>query len=334
MKTTRRQLLAFVAASALVSGLAVPTFAASPEVADVSYGGSTWLSHYPVWVGIKKGYFTKHGLNVTWVNFSTGSSRMSSLAVGEIQFGGAGSISAIALMAAGAKAFYVVGSPDSYATVEGIIASNQIQSIEQLRGKKIGLPFATSSHVLTLDILEQHGLDPAKDVTLINLPASDTPSSLIGGQVDAVTTWTPAFNTLQSHPDMHVLANAREFSLYKQYQIGPGPDVLVANRSFVDENPASTSAFLEGYFEASRFIAENSDDAAGILTELTQLSKDDQVAVLKDIEWIGRDRQQAMLAPDGSFTKGLQSLADFLVRQKQVDRSPAIADWMKSGLLP
>ncbi|MFC5508634.1 ABC transporter substrate-binding protein [Bosea massiliensis] len=333
MQKTKRQLLASTVALAIA--IVSPSLASGAELekAKVSYGGSSWLSHYPVWVGIKKGYFTNRGLTVDWKNFSTGSARMASLAVGEIEFGGAGSISAIALMASGTKAFSVLAAPDSYATVEGVIASADIKSIKDLKGKKIGVPFATSSHVLALDVLEQAGLDPNKDVTLINLPASDTPSALRAKQVDAVATWTPAFNTLKAQANSNVLLDAKEFSLYKQFKLGPGPDVLVANRSFVDKNPKTTTAFLDGYFEAARFIADNPKEAAAVLTDLTQLSSDEQLAVLQDIEWIGREEQQKIMAPGGSFTKGLQSLAELLVRYKQIDRAPKVDDWVKTGLL-
>lgn len=333
MKMTKRQIFASMLALSISAGSFATSHAADVEVDSVSYGGSAWLSHYPVWVGIKKGFFESRGLKVEWQNFSTGSARMSSLAVGEIQFGGAGSISAIALMAAGTKAFSVIGAPDSYATVEGIIANAEINSVGELKGKKIGVPFATSSHVLVLDVLEQNGLDPDKDVTLINLPSSESSSALKAKQVDAVVTWTPAFNKIKSEPDTRVLADAREFSLYKQYELGPGPDVLVANTAFIEQNPKSTSAFLDGYFESSKFIADHPDEAANVLLELTQLPLAEQLAVLKDIEWTARDVQGTILAADGPFTKGLQSLGEFLVRHKQIDGAPKASDWVKSGFL-
>jgi len=51
MNVTRRGLIASMLVSALTFGAPSVTIAAEPEVPVVSYGGSTWLSHYPVWVG-------------------------------------------------------------------------------------------------------------------------------------------------------------------------------------------------------------------------------------------------------------------------------------------
>ena len=113
MLLTRRTVVALAAAAAFTAGSIGAVQGAGLEVETVTYGGSAWLSHYPVWIGIKKGFFNDRGLTVEWENFSTGSARMASLAVGEIDFGGSGSISALALMASGAETFYVIAAPDS-----------------------------------------------------------------------------------------------------------------------------------------------------------------------------------------------------------------------------
>ena len=48
-----------------------------PEKVTVVYGGSSWLGHYPAWVGIEKGIFKKHGLGVLFQNFYASSGRHS-----------------------------------------------------------------------------------------------------------------------------------------------------------------------------------------------------------------------------------------------------------------
>ncbi|AZP70969.1 hypothetical protein EJJ20_13585 [Pseudomonas poae] len=56
LKAFTRNLL--LSASLLVGGLgATATQAATP--APVTYGGSTWFSSFPVWVGIDKGIFKR-----------------------------------------------------------------------------------------------------------------------------------------------------------------------------------------------------------------------------------------------------------------------------------
>ena len=87
------------------------------EKRKVVYGGSSWLGHYPAWIGIKKGFFKQAGLEVRFESFFTSSGRMASLVAGNVDLASTGSISAIALMATGVKSFYALGTQDSFATV-------------------------------------------------------------------------------------------------------------------------------------------------------------------------------------------------------------------------
>lgn len=164
-------LMALTAMAVLTVAPGTVAAAGKPEKVTVVYGGSSWIGHYPVWVGIEKGIFQKHGMGVLFQNFYASSGRMGSLVSGDLDMASTGSISAIALMAAGNKGFQAFGTPDSYATVEGIISKVAIKSIKDLKGKRLAAPFASSAHVLVLDLLEQNGLNPEKDLTLINCGA-------------------------------------------------------------------------------------------------------------------------------------------------------------------
>jgi taurine transport system substrate-binding protein len=105
-------------------------------------------------------------------------------------------------------------------------------------------------------------------------------------------------------------------------------------KAFADRNPNATKAFLDGIFEASDFISKNPDEAANVLMELTELPKGEQLSVLKDIQWHGRDEQRQLMVSPGSFAKGMQQLADLLVKYKQIDQAPKVNDWLKPSLVP
>jgi taurine transport system substrate-binding protein len=305
-----------------------------PEQSTVVYGGSTWLGHYPVWVGIKKGVFEKKGLDVTFQQFYASSGRMGSLVAGDLDFASTGSISAIALMAAGVDRFSVIGSQDSYATVEGIISKEDISSVKDLKGKKLAVTFASSAHVLVLDILKNEGLDPNRDVFLINLKVSEMPAAFKSGEVDACAAWTPVFNRLLAMEGAHLLLDDTHFSLYKQFRLGPGPDLLVVRKAFSKTYPNTTRAFIEGYFESVFLLKTEPEMCAKLLTKLTQLDLESQIKVLKDINWYPVDMQRKLMIKPGALVTGLQRLADFLYENGQIDRSPPVKKWIDTKLIP
>ncbi len=323
----------FFAWGLLFAPLKAPAFE-KPEVERVAYGGSSWLGHYPVWVGIKKGIFQGKGLKVQFRQFYASSGRMGSLVAGDLDFASTGSISAIALMAAGVKRFSIVGTQDSYATVEGIIAKSGITTVKDLKGKKLAVSFASSAHVLVLDLLKKARIDPKRDIHLINLKVSEMPAAFKSGEVDACAAWTPVFNKLLSMKDAHLLVDDTEFSLFKEFGLGPGPDVLVVRDGFSKEYPNTARAFLEGYFESVSLLKNDPESCARLLIELTKLDFPKQMEVLKDITWYPLDEQRKLMVDPGSFVAGLQKLADFLSENRQIDRSPAVREWVNTGLLP
>ena len=326
--------LVLVAALILTIGAMSVHAEGEPEKVTVIYGGSSWLGHYPAWVGIEKGLFKNHGLGVLFQNFYASSGRMGSLVAGDLDVASTGSISAIALMASGSKGFKAFGTQDSYATVEGIIAKESIKTIEDLRGKRIAAPFASSAHVLVLDILEQNGLDPDKDLTLLNLKVNEMPAAMGAGEIDACAAWTPHFNKLLNMPGNHMLVNDTAFSLYKKYKLGPGPDLLVVRTEFAEKYPNTCRAFVKGYFEAVDMLINQPEECAKVLVKLTNLSMEDQMTVLKDITWVKGSEQKELMVQPGEFVTGMQQLAEFLVKHQQIDEAPQVKQWIAEGMVP
>ncbi len=312
----------------------------APSVPDdqgmdtVVYGGSSWLGHYPAMVGIEQGFFAEENIRVIFQGFYTSSGRMGSMAAGQLDFAATGTISALALMAVDNKSFYVVATPDSYDTLEGIIARDDIASIKELQGKKLAVTFASSAHVLVYDILEQNGMDPTRDVELINMGVNDMVTAMQTGEIDAAAAWTPAFERLLALENTHLLVNDTEFSLYKEYKVGPGPDMLVFNRQFVDANPELVERILRGYFKAIDFMIANPDEAAKNISEYTNLDLETQKQTLSEIVWYTLEDQQEFMVNPGTFIKGVKLLADFLVRHEIIDKAPAVDEWVKTDILP
>lgn len=299
----------------------------------INYGGSAWLGHYPAYLAMEEGWFKKENIQLGWESFGTSSGRMSALMSGNIDIAGTGVVSAIALMARGAHRFYVIGVPENFGRVEGLFTTEEINSINDLKGKTIGTTFASSAHMLVLDLLDQNGLVPDKDVNVINVSAPELPAAMQSKQIDACATWTPYFNNIAAMPGIKLLADDTSFSLYKEFGVTPGPDVLVVSKNFADKNPEQVKDFARVYFSACAYLKDNPEKAAPVLTQLTNLSVEEQIQTIKDADWYDLKQQVAMLAPDSKFVEGLQKLADMLVTYGQIDESPKVADWINPSFV-
>ncbi|MFQ6683799.1 ABC transporter substrate-binding protein, partial [Bordetella pertussis] len=299
----------------------------------VRYGGSAWLGHYPAWLAIQAGYFKAENLEVGWESFGTTSARVSALLSGNIDMAVTAAPAALAVMSRGSRHFAIIGVPENFGRVEGLIVRSQVARLEDLKGKKVGVTFASSAHLLVLNLLDQAGLKAGKDVTVLNVPAPELPAAFQSGQIDAAAAWTPQFNAIRAMPDAKVLVDDTSFSLYKEYGVTPGPDVLVARRAFLDKNPEAVKRFLKAYFRANEQLKTQPDATVAALTELTKLSAADQLEMVKGADWYTAAEQGALLAPGSKYIDGLQKLAEMMVRYDQIDKAPPVREWVDAAYL-
>lgn len=319
--------IAIAGASSLSYMIPGLTFA-KDNVLELKYGGSAWLGHYPAYISMEDGAFKNVNISLGWESFGTSSARMTALMAGNIDVAGTGVVSAIALMARGAMRFKIIGIPENFGRVEGLFVHEEVNSLEDLKGKSIGTTFASSSHLLVLDLLSSHGLVPDKDINIINVSAPEIPAALKAGQIDACATWTPYFNNIKNTDGMKLLFDDTSFSLYEKYGVTPGPDVLVASNSIQDKHDDGLKEFIKAYFDGCVKLRENPAESAKILTELTKLDVAEQEQTIKDADWYDLGQQKELLNPDGKFVEGLQALAEMLVTYKQIDKAPQVSDWI------
>lgn len=333
MQETRRQFIKgmTIGAAALALPVAGRSWAAQAEA--VRYGGSAWLGHYPAWLAIQAGYFKAENLEVGWESFGTTSARVSALLSGNIDMAVTAAPAALAVMSRGSRHFAIIGVPENFGRVEGLIVRSQVARLEDLKGKKVGVTFASSAHLLVLNLLDQAGLKAGKDVTVLNVPAPELPAAFQSGQIDAAAAWTPQFNAIRAMPDAKVLVDDTSFSLYKEYGVTPGPDVLVARRAFLDKNPEAVKRFLKAYFRANEQLKTQPDATVAALTELTKLSAADQLEMVKGADWYTAAEQGALLAPGSKYIDGLQKLAEMMVRYDQIDKAPPVREWVDAAYL-
>jgi len=324
-----KQVITLAAAGA--AGLPLVASAAAPTV--INYGGSAWLGHYSAYIAMKTGLMTKHGIDLRWQAFSTSSARMAAVMAGNVDIAGTGVVSALALMASGARQFQLIATPNNFGRAEGLLVREGIKELADLKGKKIGVTYASSAHVLLLDVLSQAGINPDKDVAIINLPATELLTAYKANQIDAAAAWTPTFDRIRALPGTRLLFDDSAFSLYKSYKMSPGPDVLLTRSSFGKDNPAAVKAFMQAIFEANAMLTQKPEESARILLELTSLSMEEQLGVIKQTEWFTLADQKALMSDPGNFIVGLQKLAEMLVKLKQVDSMPQVRQWVNTTYL-
>lgn len=171
-------------AAMLIALFSLNAFAAPPL--KIAY--SDWPGWVAWEVGIAKGWFKKKGVDVEFSWFDYVAS-MDAFAAKQVDAVTMTNGDTLVTGATGAKGVMILINDYSNGN-DMLIAKKGINSIKELKGKKIGVEVGFVAHLLVLKALESAGLKES-DVTLVNVPTNETPQVLASGDVDAIAAWQP-----------------------------------------------------------------------------------------------------------------------------------------------
>jgi len=175
---------ALVCAFAIVSFVLPALSSADP----LKIGYSDWPGYVAWEVAIQKGFFKDAGVDVQFVWFDYGAS---------IDAFSAGKIDAVAIVSGDAVVTGAGGKPSAAVLLEDysngndmIIGKPGINSVTDLKGKKVAVEYGLVEHELLLKALAVNGMADS-DINLIKISTNDAPQTLGSGSVDAVGCWYP-----------------------------------------------------------------------------------------------------------------------------------------------
>jgi len=156
---------------------------AAQELRRIHYGTTTSTAHLPIWVAKDAGLFAKNGLNVEPIQIRGGALITMGIMSGQLQFSGAGAESAVAARVEGGDIVLLACPVDSDAVY--LIARPEIKSPAELKGKATAVTrLGSTTHFYLRAALRQVGLDPEKDVTILQLgTGTETVSAMEGGRI-------------------------------------------------------------------------------------------------------------------------------------------------------
>ncbi len=139
----------------------------------------------PLWAAREAGLFKKYGLDVDLIAFPSGTEGMAAMIAGEIEFLAiAGSTTASAAIGGGDVVSMALIN-DRLLT--SLVVAPSIQKPEDLKGKSVGISrFGTSIDTAARIAIQHYGLEPIKDVSLVQVGAvSSAVAALRGGRIQA-----------------------------------------------------------------------------------------------------------------------------------------------------
>ncbi|MEE2745993.1 MAG: ABC transporter substrate-binding protein [Pseudomonadota bacterium] len=164
----------------------------------VNVGAAGNVGGMIVFVAQAKGFFAKNGIDAKVVTRQTGGALTKSLRAGEMDYAPAAFTNLPAALEKGmnVRAFvgytgasYVKSTSDNFVGIAAR-AGTGIKTLKDLRGKKIGVTFASTGDLYLRTILRKNGITK-RDYKRINTRPPSLVAVLDTGGVDAIVAWEP-----------------------------------------------------------------------------------------------------------------------------------------------
>lgn len=307
-------------AASLASLMGVAGCAKKPEQQGITQQETTTLNigfqKYGILPIVKaKGELEKtlaaQGVQVKWVEFPAGPQLLEGLNVGSVVLGEAGEAPPIFAQAANPNLIYVANQPAAPSAEALIVQKDSpIQSVQDLKGKRIALNKGSNVHYLLLKLLEENNLT-LNDIQPVYLPPSDARAAFEKGAVDAWVIWDPFLAAAEHQIHARVIANGEHLVSNHQFYL--------SDRQFAERHPQVLNTVVETLNQTTDWVKAHPDDAAKLLEKPTALEFD----ILKtSISRMGFGVQPI----SEKVAKEQQYVADAFFAQKLIPKQLVIQD--------
>ncbi len=282
------------------------------------------LVYNPWKVAIANGTFEKAtGYKIDWRKFDSGAKVINAMASGDVSIALAGSSPIAAGVSRGIDMvlFWIV---EDIASAEALVVRDGagIAAPQDLKGKKLAVPFASTTHFHTLFALEQFGIDP-KDVEILNMQPNQIAAAWERGDIDAAFVWDPALGRIKKSGK--VLITSGQLSTWGKATF----DGMVVNREFADGNTDFMAKFVkviaaadEDYRSNTAAWTGDSEMAKAIVGMVGGDTKDvPGVLALYEFPTMQQQASCAWLGcgNDGGAARALRFTSEFLKAEKKID---------------
>lgn len=244
--------------------------AGAPMKVRVGYIGLTCEA--PIFTAVEKGFFKEEGLEVSLVKCDWAAYK-DSLALGGFDITHHLVMMFLKPIEQGLDVKFLAGIHRGCLRVQTSI-TNKIQKVEDLRGKRIGVPgMGTPPFIFANRALSAHGIDPAKEVSWLVFPAGDLGLALERGNVDAVADSEPIGTLLNASGKVrNVVDQATDAPFADEYCCA-----VLANGKFLANNPKAAAAATRALLKGAKWVEANPKAAATLSVEKKYLASNPEL---------------------------------------------------------
>src|SRR4051794_7494241 len=262
--------IALIASLSLLAGCKKSSDARTADGSEsmkirVGYIGLTCEA--PIFTAVEKGFFKEEGLDVSlvkceWANYKD------VLALGGFDITHHLVMYFLKPIEQGLDVKFTAGIHRGCLRVQAS-ANSSIQKIQDLRGKRIGVPgMGTPPFIFANRVLGANGIDAGKEITWRVFPAGELGLALDKGEVDAVADSEPIGSLLLAQGKVKNVADQSKDAPYKDEYCC----AVIVSGKFLANNPKAASGATRALLKAAKWVEANPAAAARLSVEKKYLA--------------------------------------------------------------
>ena len=270
------------------------------------------------------------GIPVKWVKYDSGRHVIAAISAGNVDIALVGS-SPCAAGISKEVFMEVIWIHDVIGDGEALVVKKKsvISQIKDLAGKRVAVPFGSTTHYHLMLALKLSSMDP-EQLKIINLEPGEMPTAWEKGDIDAAFVWEPTQSKLLEN-DGEVLLSSRKLA-----ERGfPTADLCVVRKDFAAKYPSVVIQYLKNLDKAVKLYRSKPEEAASAVARQFGISPDKASQQMKGLIFLTGEEQLSgkymgdMQLHFGLYTT-LKDTADFLEKAKEIESSPPLPVFMRA----
>ena len=270
-------------------------------------------------VAIKEQYFEKYfdqkGVEVEYIFFDSGVSANQAFLAGAIDFAEMGFTNGLVALANDLPV-KLIWIHEILGTNEALVVrDSSLNSLEELKGKKIATFFSSTAHLSLLKALEMNNMSE-KDTSLLNMETAEIVAAWERGDIDAAYTWEPTLSRI-SQTGKVLLSSA---DLAEKGVLTA--NIRLVHTDFAKKYPDLVTDFISALSEAGDLYRSDPPKAIQSAANYLGISYEDAMRQMDGSRWLTSEEQlsSSYMGDGGDFLKSFSSAGDYWYQQGFINR--------------
>ncbi len=258
-----------------------------------------------------EGTFDKElGVKVNWRSFDTGVAMSAAAAAGDVQFLISQGVPPFVTATSAGQDLKAIDIAVSYSENDNCVVRKDLEitkdNVQELEGKKVGVPLGTAAHYGFLKQLEYFKIDVAK-LQVVDLTPPDAAAAIAQGNIDVFCGWGGSLARAKEYGNVLLTGPEKEAAGIRVF------DVISTPGAFAAENPELVTKFLKVFNDQN--IAYAADPAAfvPVLAKDSGLDEAGTKAQLDGFQILTIEDRLSDKWLGGGLQAFLKDVADFFV---------------------